>query len=1148
VDQAEAFDFVFDGAVTRRDWDEADHEERLQMVEAHVGLGGPDEADDDGRFTGLLRLAVVEQIVSGRPPEAWAAAQRLAAGGMGHDEIVGQLTIVLVHALRANLDGAGSTADTPPAGMEVALRPGAAADVDDPDADGLPGEPTAIDLTVDLPNRPVRPTVLDAPLPPDRPDPAGGEDDGDDGRPGLHGPTLDLRDGAGSGATDGSGPTLDLRQGTGSPDGPKDPAGADDDEDDEIPSARSDPQATPPVDVPGGAGSSGGPDQPEEPDPSPTPDPSGRTDLPGLPDPLGPPAGSDPLDRPGAGATDPSDPTGGGQRGDAGGGAATPMVVPSSVVADARYVGWLAELPLPGSDAAAEALQELASAAKVLPTDELIATTAEKLGYSRGNQPVVRYVERIEEALAGLTDEGPLAWLPGGRTAHVAALTDAITLTHRLGEDERRSGALAVSFDLAGFARIDAPVHDGVELTVHRDGSPVSGGSGAPADAAVALPSTTSSGEVVWVGPPGWLDRFAPDTVLAVHLTGGAPLAETTADPTGDRPGPTTADRATDRSDRVAETAGADQARRPPADADDEPATTGGPGKGSGSDDRPARRRVVHLEALPDAPAVDPSLVAALRRVYDEDVAEPGLPASAEGLVLGVLAADPGAFDGPRAPLGDLVDAARLERRGTDVAHDPAVWAQARALVHMNDVVDRTDDRRVSRAAVEVLTDAAHVAEGVPVDLARLRSSLNHLRDDEVLGLVTDQVFDVGASAGEADRFAAELLDAAHGSPQVSTARYVAALAAERVGEVAVAEQQLELAVEADAHNLAAVDRLGWYASDRGDAARAVGLWRRCEAAGEVVVDMRTVEPFTQAAAASAGGRNDPCWCGSGRKNKHCHLGVLPQPPLPDRVPWLCQKAVDYVRRSRQGRNDLVSVAFALTVSGDDVRQALADPLSMDLVLVEGGWFHRFLSARVELLPDDEAELAAEWLTVPRSVHEVVAVRVGEGLVLRDLRTGDEVDVRERTFTRHARVGTHWCARVVPDGETHQIVGGVFPLDGSSVEEDLLPLLDAGDPYGIAEWRATEEERTRREAEEDGEAGPPPTAEDMSRIRDQLEERWCDEPHPDLDGQTPRQAAADPTQAERLERLLATIDAEAAPPPMDVLNKRTPRLRRLLGL
>jgi hypothetical protein len=346
------------------------------------------------------------------------------------------------------------------------------------------------------------------------------------------------------------------------------------------------------------------------------------------------------------------------------------------------------------------------------------------------------------------------------------------------------------------------------------------------------------------------------------------------------------------------------------------------------------------------------------------------------------------------------------------------------------------------------------------------------------------------------------------------------------------------------------------------------------------------------------------------------------------------------------------------TGDDDDVEQAMDDPLVMDLVLTEGGWFERFLADRGHLLPDDEALLAASWLTVDRSVHEVTAVRPGAGLTLRDLRTGDEVDVRERTFSSAARRGTVICGRVVPDGETHQLIGAIVPV-ALGTEAALLDLLDERDPHALAAWVRDLERppqlRTREDealveceiivtaadtdrlvrhldrsyvADAPGEwwtehhdlddleavvrarlhlegerltittnsderadrvlgrfpadldirvlsdqrtpvdsdsltrsahkglpdlrqlsspSGEPAVGDDViAEIQAQMEERWCAEPVPALGGATPREAAADPTRREQLERLLASFDATEAPP--GAFTMRTDQLRARLGL
>ena len=142
------------------------------------------------------------------------------------------------------------------------------------------------------------------------------------------------------------------------------------------------------------------------------------------------------------------------------------------------------------------------------------------------------------------------------------------------------------------------------------------------------------------------------------------------------------------------------------------------------------------------------------------------------------------------------------------------------------------------------------------------------------------------------------------------------------------------------------------------------------------------------------------------------------------------------------------------------IDRALDDPIVLDAALHEGGLFERFLYERGDLLPDDERLLASAWLTVDRSVHEVVAVERGVGLTLRDLATGDVVDVRERTASQTAHDGERYCGRVVPDGATHQIVGGMFSVRTGD-EQAVLDLCDRADPYEVCAWAGALAQPTR---------------------------------------------------------------------------------------
>jgi hypothetical protein len=194
------------------------------------------------------------------------------------------------------------------------------------------------------------------------------------------------------------------------------------------------------------------------------------------------------------------------------------------------------------------------------------------------------------------------------------------------------------------------------------------------------------------------------------------------------------------------------------------------------------------------------------------------------------------------------------------------------------------------------------------------------------------------------------------------------------------------------------------------------------------------------------------------------------------------------------------------------------------------------------LFPDDERLLAAAWLTVDRSVHEVVSVEPGVGMTLRDLATGDVADVRERTLSRAAHAGERYCARVVPDGQTYQIVGGVFPVRAGH-EEAVLDLCAEGDPQALCAWAGAldqppqivhqpglldsmlDRDAIQAALDELGDADESAVLARLNaEVSRQAQAWWLDESVPALGGLTPRQAAADPTRREALTRLLDEFD------------------------
>jgi SEC-C motif len=831
----------------------------------------------------------------------------------------------------------------------------------------------------------------------------------------------------------------------------------------------------------------------------------------------------------------------------------------------AAYAASLDRLPLPTFEDLAQALVGITRERQPIAIDDLESRTMSSFGLPVDEEPYRSLLDNVMDAI--VDPDGLLEYLAGNLVVEPASLCGNAVLTHRLTEAERATDSLVIDTDLPGFARREDPIRTADGDEVHTD--------------------LLDGGGLCWHGPDGWLERFDAGDLLAVRVLGDA----------------------------------------------------------------------VAIGVLESEPLPEPGLVQRLRAAYDLEVEEPELPISTEDILLRMLATDRGTFAAPQPPLSELCRAAGLEVRGNVVAHDESIWANERLLHRFHRVADRLEERDDRLAALDALDRFDDLSE----DRRALRRALSTLRSPDILEVVSSEMLgpDDDPDRLELTHAFAERLSRAAGRPsEVAVARWLAAVVSERRADPLTALGHLRAAVEADPQWGPAVDRLAWYRSDQGDAAEAARLWRRLGVGPEVNQDLAKVESFVGSPGGVAKlGRNEPCWCGSGRKFKACHLDRPAAISLPDRVGWLCRKAGAYLER-RGGAPAREVIELAMMRAEDDseeaVAEALADPLVIDIALHEMGWFDRFLAERGPLLPQDEALLAASWTLVDRSVFEVAEIAPGEGVVVQDLRTAEPVQVRERTFSRTATPGMLICARAVPDGQAHQFIGGVFTVTPGT-EGPLLDLLDRGDPFELVEhltaieqppamrtredepivsceavvevpdagatrrlldlhyrsddqpnaWvemhtldngddilRATitldgrrltvetmSEERMDRVlsvifdriegavlAEDErrpfdprmlSRAAPPSTPPviadhpellaHLEEWRDRMEVRWCDESIPALAGFTPREAAADPTRRESLERLLASFDRHGPDVPGSV-TMRPARLRELLGL
>lgn len=771
----------------------------------------------------------------------------------------------------------------------------------------------------------------------------------------------------------------------------------------------------------------------------------------------------------------------------------------------AQLTAALDALPLPSVDDVSRAVLAVARAEPAIGIEDHRERTIAALGSSSSRRVLEPLVTRVIDHLI----RGPLHWLPHDLTIAYHDTIAERTFTHRFTDVERELGVLNVTFDLAAYGRFDqVRLADGTELDQF----------------------SFEHGHLAWRGPDGWLDGFQPGDLLAVTAAFDPP-------------------------------------------AGDEPVEA-----------------TITIDVLTDAPPVTGALADAVRAAYDDEQHEHGMPVAADDLTIWLCHYHPDLFTSPLAPLSEWCAAAGLEQAGHLVAHDVSVWRRDLASRRINDVIDLVSEslwREVLSRAVDVLADPDASIDDV-------RASLDECAEPEALDVLADVLIpefltpddefvrDTVSSPGHVFELVGRATTVARRPREVATAEYLACVLHERCGQPLVAADHLARAVDAQPRNGPIVERMGWYAFDRGDARGAMRWWR--ELSGDHPAESVLAPFLSPAAGRPKLGRNDPCWCGSGRKFKQCHQAASDLPALPDRVAWLCRKAALWLEHAVGESRALVAdlaiawvagdpEAEADAVIGDDeveeqLADAFADPILFDAALNEGGLFNRFLHERGDLLPDDERLLAAAWLTVERSVHEVVAVERGVGLTLRDLATGDVADVRERTASREANVGERYCARVVPDGATHQIIGGVFPVR-TGHEESVLDLCREGDPYEVCAWAGAlaqprriehrpglidsmfDRETIQATLDELGDADEATVQARLgAELSRQAQERWLDDHIPALGGLTPRQAAADPTRREQLERLLTEFDTRfgAGEPSGSLVTYDIEWMRRELGL
>lgn len=448
-----------------------------------------------------------------------------------------------------------------------------------------------------------------------------------------------------------------------------------------------------------------------------------------------------------------------------------------------------------------------------------------------------------------------------------------------------------------------------------------------------------------------------------------------------------------------------------------------------------------------------------LRQVVDSRL-RPGESEEAYPLVLDALLLDPGAFRRPMRPVGELLEAAGLERRGFSFGRRGEDWLTSHeqaARESMARTTEEWDLESCCLAAFEAVCaaweqfDSPRPAE-IP-DRGEARQLATALDHGAVGPAFADHVLRVSARpAPRLARFAEWFLG--H-KPRCGGALLLLALEAERRGETLAAEDYLRRALRIDpAYGPAALE-LSVYEVDRGDLRKAVALLRHSDLAPDeerlgFLEDL--VGSMDRHAAQT--GRNDPCPCGSGRKFKAC-CQASPELTPADRFGLLLYRLSAFAERPHR-KPHLVGVAasacdpddYAVTAA---LLERIEDPVVLDLAIWEGGLAAEYLEERGVLLPAEDRRLLELSLAEPRRLCEVTHVRVGEGFSVRDTATGDTFEVTDRRASAGCQPGDLLLVRLGPlQGETRLIgLPITVPLRR---RESALRLID--EDAGVDEWAA----------------------------------------------------------------------------------------------
>lgn len=416
-----------------------------------------------------------------------------------------------------------------------------------------------------------------------------------------------------------------------------------------------------------------------------------------------------------------------------------------------------------------------------------------------------------------------------------------------------------------------------------------------------------------------------------------------------------------------------------------------------------------------------------LRELFDRR-ARPGIGIDLFPIVFDTIAEHHDRLRSPHLPLTELIQAAELRIEGEQVGLADDDW-EPEYVVANRELRDRLARKWNLDACCDEELDRVITAwQGFLFENSapdrRVAEALTH-------GSVAHAFVDRETSRhGMSVTLFSQHLDFASALVHVAGARaagafLLRALIHDADGRVIDAEADLERALTMDRGFVPVLFELAEFASERGDARRAMGLMSR---AG-MTADHPTLKALSEMLPDYPGvGRNDPCPCGSGRKFKVC-CQQDPKVPPDARTRWLLAKIGRWVVQRHS------SVLYGLgssAVSGlefevSHLLDMADDPFIRDLAVFEGGLIEEYLESRGPLLEAEDRELVTAWNEAMLQVWDVKAV-TSDQITILGARTGESVDVVPPAGVT-VGVGETLLGRVGPSHDRLRFLGEAVAVD-----------------------------------------------------------------------------------------------------------------------